>query len=78
MRAGVDGNDLDDTSGDFADVAILRLVSDAPGNTAVMAWEFPSSGEEWGTKVGSGAHWSHDNPSRTREIRQTMVILLAG
>lgn len=64
IRAGVHPpDDLEDTNGDFADFAVLRLSSAFnAGNIATMAWEFPAEGS-LGTKVGQGEHNGDPNPS---------------
>lgn len=58
--------DYNDSDGDFADIALVRLASNIPSTSAVatMAWLYPSGGDDWGTKVGAGSHDGISNGDR--------------
>jgi hypothetical protein len=55
--------DTRDASDNFCDLALLELDSPIPSSSrvATLAWHYPSGGDEWGTKVGRGAHFEIEN-----------------
>jgi hypothetical protein len=56
-------DDLHDSSGNWADMAVVKLAVAAPATSVVatMAWEYPYGGDDWGRKVGAGAHDGNGN-----------------
>ncbi len=68
MRAGVSPSvgDFTDSSGRFADIAVLRLDRDIPSTSrvATMSWHYPGD-DALGFKVGQGSHDGVTNPAGT-------------
>jgi hypothetical protein len=71
LRSGVNGTasqsspgNCDDSTGDFADLALMRLSvrNDSLGSQAPLAWKYPGSGVP-GKKVGAGIHNGNQNPT---------------
>ena len=60
LPPGVDpsASDYTDTSGKFADMAVVTLAANAPSTSerADMAWVYPAGGDDAGIKVGAGSH----------------------
>ncbi|WP_437815205.1 trypsin-like serine protease [Sorangium sp. So ce1078] len=66
FRPGVNPwtDDLDDTAGDFADIAVLTLASPIPSTSVVAAIDLNYPGEDGtGTQVGRGNHDVTPNPT---------------
>jgi hypothetical protein len=51
-------DDLHDSGSNWADMAVVKLATAAPATSVVanLAWEYPGGGDDWGKKVGAGAH----------------------
>jgi hypothetical protein len=69
MQACRQDEDCDDSSGRFADIALLRLSTSTSGGTdaldgahATLAWRYPGE-DVSGKKVGAGGHNGNSNPS---------------
>ncbi|WP_437336104.1 trypsin-like serine protease [Sorangium sp. So ce394] len=66
FRPGVDpwNDELDDSSGNFADIAVLTLASPIPSTSVVAAIDLNYPGEDGtGTQVGRGRHDDAANPT---------------
>ncbi len=67
IRPGVNpsSDDYTDSSGRFADFAVLTLTADIPSTSrvATMAWSYPGD-DQVGLRVGAGRHDDEANPAR--------------